>query len=748
MIGLRSARGGSPGAFTIVASAAAIVAAWPGDSRADDAPKPSKLRIAGALGNDPTVKRKAPTANVDERLVIESNVNESIRVSVRVGPFLDPKGVSTTAAAKLDGGDQLETTLKPFGSASLSIAATLPAEAEYTAEISLGYDEKAYPVKLVVTHASEVLPVSFLSLDPVRADADTFGSSTARLTVGLQEASGRAIQLKVALTSFTAKEGAASYAAHGELEPYANGSRTKEVSIQGNQVLAVPLVIQNIDGAGEYTGTLHISADGMSPVAKQFTLVLREPRQTAIFCIFIGSLLAMILHIVVTQLRPRLMVERRLELLARQLQQRLDDPLVDEDARALLWELSYAVQMLRDAVSSRVAAKPETTADVLEKKRELADVWIQRRRQLQGIELPEARREITAALESARDELASAVATPSSIQTQRIGLDALPSKTNEALRTALETRLETMRTDVDAAVADPSRAIGMAAATQIVPLLEEAKRALAQPDLPAALTAYKRARADWLVLLLEDLANLKNGPPADGVDTASWKVVVETIVADVDAARAQIEKDPDAALQRYRSAQARYLASVAEGLGRAIDELKANVAKATPDEKVRTLRLAALDQAASMAGEARKAVVMRKLDESASLLAEARRQWLKVRDEVLPPRLGSEAAETVRLVPTVPGDLTGPRPVASVAGLFEQAPPKTGKIWFINAVLALMSLAVAALVGVTVLWEAHPTWGGARDHIAAMLWGLGLHGATFSGVSAVAEKLLGKRTET
>jgi hypothetical protein len=99
--------------------------------------------------------------------------------------------------------------------------------------------------------------------------------------VGLQETSGRAIQLKVELTSFAAKEGAANYSAGGEFEPDAHGSRTKEVSIQGNQVLAVLLVIQNIDGGGEYTGTLHISADRMSPIAKRFTLVLREPRRTA-----------------------------------------------------------------------------------------------------------------------------------------------------------------------------------------------------------------------------------------------------------------------------------------------------------------------------------------------------------------------------------------------------------------------------------------------------------------------------------
>lgn len=748
MTELRSARGGRPGAFTIVASVGAIIAAWPGDSRADAAPKPSKLRIAGALGSDPVVKRQAPTANVDTQLAVESTVNESIRVSVRVGPFLDPKGASTTAVAKLDGSAQLETTLKPFGSASLSIAATLPAEAEYTTEISLVYDEMAYPVKLVVSRAAEALPVSFLSLDPVRADADTFGSSTARLTVGLQETSGRAIQIKVELTNFAAKEGAASYAADGGLEPDAKGSRTKEISIPGLQVLPVPLVIKDIDGAGEYTGTLHLSADGMRSVAKQFTLVLREPRQVAIFCIAIGSLLAVILQFVVRKLRPRLVMERRLELLARQLQQRLDDPMVDEDARALLWELSYAVQVLRDAVASRVAAKPETNADVLEKKRELTDVWIQRRRQLQGIELPEARGEIAPALERARDELASAAATPNSLQTRRIELDALPSKANEALRKALETRLETMRTDVDAAATDPSRAIGPAAAAQIVPLLEEAKRALAQPDLPAALAAYRRARADWLVLLLDDLANLKDRQPAAGLDAAGWKVVVDTILAEVTAARALIEKDPDAALQRYRSAQARYLASVAEGLRRAIDELKANVAKATLDEQIRTLRLAALDRAANLLGEAHKAVVMRKLDESVALLAEARREWLKVYSEVFPPTSGSKAAETVGLIPTLPGDLTGPRSVASVAGLFEQAPPKTRMILFIDAVLALVSFAVAALAGANILWEADATWGGTRDHIAAVLWGLGLHGATFSGVSAVAEKILGKRTET
>ena len=42
------------------------------------------------------------------------------------------------------------------------------------------------------------------------------------------------------------------------------------------------------------------------------------------------------------------------------------------------------------------------------------------------------------------------------------------------------------------------------------------------------------------------------------------------------------------------------------------------------------------------------------------------------------------------------------------------------------------------------LWFGNRTWGGPQDYVIAVLWGIGLHGFSFDGVSGLAQKFTTK----
>ena len=50
-------------------------------------------------------------------------------------------------------------------------------------------------------------------------------------------------------------------------------------------------------------------------------------------------------------------------------------------------------------------------------------------------------------------------------------------------------------------------------------------------------------------------------------------------------------------------------------------------------------------------------------------------------------------------------------------------------------------LGIACLMGIKALWLSDLSWGGWEDRVIAVLWGLGLHQATFTGVDALRSTL-------
>jgi hypothetical protein len=710
----------------------------------------SKLRILGAHGAAATVTRVSTTAAVQHTLVIQSQANESLTVAVDVGPLVDTKGISSEASAKLNGSADRSVEVPPLGAIPLSVTATLPVVGEYTSEITLSHAGTRQLARLVVNRTIEPLPVTVLALDPVRGEASTFGKSSAALEIALEETSGREIVLETfELVAFAIKAGTAKYQADATLELGTRAPRdpkTRQLVLATHKTLRVPIALGEIEGAGEYTGTIRIGAPGKKPVDQAFTLALRESRWTAFGFLFLGSVLAMLLQWATTELRPRLTIERRLAVVARQIKQRMRDPAGDDEEHKVLEQLSQAVEAQLEVMRSRTAANGDAAVVLLETRRELADAWIARHRQLKGIEPPEVRDEVGPVLEAARAEITSGVATAESLRARRQELEQLPGVAQRAVKQALKTRIDAMRTSVEAASVDPSRAMGPAMSAQVTPLLDEATRMLDKPDLAAPLRMYNEARKLWLVLLLDDLEAALAAPAPAGFDPPEWQAMVGSIAPDLEEARKRILDDPDAALRRYRSAQARYLAALASGLMRAIADAQDRIAASSRDPAVKAKLAAELTTAATDAAAARLAASTGKLDEAYPAIERA--QMVLQRVKPVAKTLGDSVAEDRRSPLTIMGKVTDLRMVAGELSSFEPIASRTRWIDLISLAATMLGIVVAALVGLTMLWEPNHTWGGSGSYISAVLWGLGLHGATVSGANAVAEKLFGKRAES
>jgi hypothetical protein len=63
----------------------------------------------------------------------------------------------------------------------------------------------------------------------------------------------------------------------------------------------------------------------------------------------------------------------------------------------------------------------------------------------------------------------------------------------------------------------------------------------------------------------------------------------------------------------------------------------------------------------------------------------------------------------------------------------------------IDAGVSITLAIIAGLLGVLSLWANDLTWGGWAARFTAFLWGLGLHQATFTTLSGLADSIVGKK---
>jgi hypothetical protein len=717
------------------------------------------LSVLGAA--DEQLKFLANTAAVTTTVVVESTSPEATVLSIRVSAFRDAMGrlhpvrVSGAAGATLAGSPTApEATLElppvsvtARGTASFRVESSLAAEGEYSSDLFLVYGDHRDHVRLILTRASDDLGVEIQGVDAVRATASVGAPTTATLRMTLLEKTGRALTLNpVQITKFVRKEASGARAQAG-FDLQMNGGTPQPFALNPNQSLPMVLNIGDLEGAGEYLGTLRIGATGSKTADQEFTISVRESGWMAFGCILLGVGLSTLLRWLSDNFRPRVVETQRTQLVIQDLDALMAEPGRQNEETVVLRALrrqAVAVLLTLESGSTEGVTK---RLDSIDQRRSLAAQWIVARRRVAAL-LPETLRDtFWPVVDSARDVIVDEEATAEAIASASKALSGLSANIDDALRKELTGRIEALRTGVKALVARPTSDIASLAPAALDPLLDEADQQLHANDLRGALRTYAQARQAWAALLLDDLGDLIAGPPPLQVAADEWRRRVGSLKAQVDTAKGLVASDPEAAIQLYERVWARYVATVSDWLADQVRLLRMVVQQDEDlDDKQRAefdkmfedaeqLNMAA--RAATLSGKAQEAIAaLSKAIAAADFAQEASKK--RTRNFVSDRASGS--SQLVGGVPSALSDTDGDTVVIS-----EQTVRSTARrLTRIDLFTTLVAVIVASLLGMKTLWSSNAIWGGWEDRIVALLWGLGLQQFTFAGVSALRERLQGK----
>jgi len=700
------------------------------------------LAIFGAA--DGQLKLSADTETVALALAVESTGNAALTGSVRVAPFRDGSGRLHPVSIGAPGGSvELPLSIPAGSTATFRIAATLVAEGEYTTDIVLVHGDLRDVAKLVVVRATRDLGVAIEGLEPVRATADVRGFSKAPLNAVLSEKTGRALTLGPPLLLKFARKDANGTRTQGNPRLLVGGTDPTNLPLTPNQSLVPKFEIDRIDGPGEYEGTLRIVAAGSKPVDASFTVTLKESRNVALFAIAVGVLLSFVLRLISEKVRPRLVEVRRTQMLVWELDQLLKASANESSETVVLSGLRRQVASVLLTLEVGQIAGIKDRIDRLTERRKLVANWVYWRRRVAGLEPESLRDKFRPVVDAARDVVLNESATAASIEKATKDLSELEANIAKELRAELTRRIGELRESMKEALAvrpDTELAIE---STTLTARLDEAEAQQTGDNLPGALRIYGEVRARWAALLIDDLATFLTTEPPPGVDKQDWDSQLTSLKEGLAAARAMIDRDQEGALRGYERTLLRYVRLVSASLKRMLPQLRTLLERSgnelgalVRDARLEQVKVAEKETAAVLAaiaaGNSQEALSALSRASAAAAEAEAR---TKVR--------GENVRTVVRTLMGVTPQKVADDRADEVVVTVEDLAISARRDWAYELIILVVAGAVATLLGVTMLYSPDATWGGWEDWTVAFLWGLGLHGFTFAGISGLRDRLAG-----
>jgi len=716
----------------------------------------------------------------DVRITAAAN-GDSVRVDAPV--LRGPQGQVVPLRAWFGDDTTKTATIVPArGAAVLHLAARLPAPGAYRGRYELITSTARTEKRFTVTLAGGPAPVVAVR-----------GAGAAASTLGLLSSIGWGDRLVIPLTVVDSVAGTTVLTPRLEtLQRHAGGDTAMAVDFHRVTVLqpdgkALPdsfvlrqddvrnlrLRVSGIHDAGRYNGTVRILASGAATVVAPVTVYVRRSGWLALLLIAAGIGISMLIRHYQLGLRPRLLRQRRaaelLEWLAATERQLAstggatpDETRVIAAQRAEL-ERIYDGQKTPapDAAAPAPDAAAAPTGDdarlaLVAARLEVLPDWVNARRQVDAIPLTTPDDGIRAgqakALAAVREALLSG--TADEVKAAAATVRGIPAAIQTALKERLEKQIAAFAAQVAGArAAHPADdAFLKSVETEVEQALARATRLAGEARLDEAAAEYDRARVSYADLLAGGLHTRLGQPaPAWLLPATRWN----EIKAEVQAALALMTsaRTPDARINAFEGAHGLYLRTLAAELGKAA----ARVAAARPDLSA--------EQKAPLAGVGDQAnkvlgmVARRDLNGAAAEYASAETAYRAAVAALpaVPGQLGGTTASAAPPAggPTAVGGLPGAL-AGGTARLVEPPPIRRATAGQLGDAVRwrdlLLSLAVgvlAAILGMSLLWAGHLTWGSAGDMFAALLWGLGLHqaGTGTLRASGVLDSVLGRGSQ-
>jgi hypothetical protein len=707
------------------------------------------LEVLGAHATDGVeVSLSGPELNRELRIQsITAAPVEALRVIV--GLLRDERGHLLDVSWDLGGKGQDTPVLVPaFGHVTLALKARLPQTGTYTGDIFLIYGKAPQRLRLSVTHGPEPLHVDVLGLEPVTGTAAPWGGSQLTLQFTVQEISGQDITLDPASLVGLSRVTRSSIQFQ---TPFGlNGMAPTE--LKGSTSRQVQLTVTDLEGAGEYKGTLRLFAKDRQPVDREVRLFLKEHWLVALFCICLGVGTSLLLRWVLQRFRPRLEAQQNVLFLRHELEQETEamHPLDDTERRVLakiMGEMDWLVA--RVGIGMVKQGDMKTKQDQLQRKGELFTVWLYARRQVLGTHSAGLQKNFDERLSKVEVLLTGSGATENAFDDARKDLEAIPSEFKKLVRDELDGAIAQLTQAVNAQLESSKTKLAQRLRTEVSPELAISRECFDGKEIEKARSAYTRAHRAYLELLAENLAAQLSGDPPHGVEQSAWNELRGRVLAELGAARKPDTKLHEA-FSSYERAHRIFLTAVTRALLESLPGFQKAVEQSDLGTDDKALRKTMLEEQVKPLNE-----VLGWVREG--LLPQAAEQYARVSGKVLEATTGPKVRGKLEKPSLVVGS-----PAAPKLSLFEAGsdvvvshararsrPVTLGTVsrWRMGLDLGISVFlaVVAGMIGVQALWANDLTWGGWTAYVTAFLWGLGLHQATFGTLSGLAESIVGKK---
>jgi hypothetical protein len=675
---------------------------------------PTDLLVEGSTAAG--IERTVSTAEIRDTITLLSPGQRPITVSLRVTDLIGPDG-ETYPLDATHAGTNAETDFTVTVPYDITLRGRLPRPGAYHATMTMTVGGRLLSTAIEVTRTPEALALTLT--EPIVPSVQAAGRASTTLTMVVTSVA----PVSLRQPKIHVKLGGDDEAFDAEISVDGRLIAPAETILLASDVATtVSITIRGLKDAGAYTGTVSFYADGLSGSAeKAFAFGVRRPPMFALGIIALGVVLSLVVSGVLVKRKQNLLstvaaipfsadldalgqlqLEPQDAALRETLRGRLDDARARSDAATTPDEHAY------DGVSVRLKLLRRV-------------VLVQSRMALAG--------EIT------RATAASSLATVRGFIASADG-DSVPPDVDQAIKDAEE--MTGVLPGLRDQVADIRRRLDGRA-----PMFDAEKVKDIRLDLEARLgsaptasnyaQAIERSRPDLIDLYQTTLEQQASAVPAH--PPADWSNRQAAVLAEarkIDRTRGLAEADAhlDAGYGLLLVALIDGLASVAtsEQVKKLLDDAAASVhrgallpAKASYDEAVKKHNA---DQAA-LAEQAAKKGIDGPLGAGNAGGGGA----------PAGPATGAPAYNTPS--PDAPAT-TADVPASATKRL-------ANELKWIRLATAVVIGLVATVVGFGLLYVDSPTWGSAKDAVAAFVWGLGLSGTSYAGAAAVSSTLSGAK---
>jgi hypothetical protein len=710
--------------------------------------KPSELKVEFATADG--IRFTRPTPDFRQEIFLQSPAG-SVPIGVSITPFVSVEGTQIPVTITA-GGAPLGSEVKTpdDGRLTLVVNAVLPSAGVYTSYLSVsskGFLPLTVPV--IVTRTRAALAVAVRDL--VTAEARPWSGGHVDFTI--LESTGHTArfqlpQLVAIARQLPGDKQIQASTGDGLVERTDVATVTMigdRVATEADGLIELPggraqrfrATVTSFDSAGEYAGVVRVSSPVASSIEEKAWLLVRHSQWVCFGLILLGAAVSYVLQLWYKKLRPRMDRLRRAESLREELTRAVSVPHLDPAARALL----DGYRTRADTAYAQIEADNGDAADRvildIERKLPLVAAWSTIRTQvnaLRPVELGDAARLKLSAVEAV---LRRGDATAEDVLAQARELEDLPGH----IATVVRDRVRAELTKLEAALTERIEQHGVAG---LEGMRSEARAAAGLEDASAALARLMELWTEYAQVLIVELRATIAGARPSFVSSQSWLDAQTRIGRLLDGAAG----DSQAAYEGHQKAHRAYLETLVKGLAIQKASLADRVSKVPDSDADAAAKREAYAALSAAIDTASARVSEGMLDRAAAHVSEAAREVERLNGLFpAPQKLGGAAGlPDGRSMPAHEG-------LGSIAAAFGFTPAWTPLIrprpasrrfrdlmnrWDFAATAAIA--AVASVMGLMTLWNVNPTWGSAADMWVALLWGLGLHGVTFTGLSALTDR--------